>query len=200
VLWFLAGCGAISSLDSASKPLSAYMLEPAAPSAAVPTRNVRVVVESSTASGALDTDRILIKPNALQAEYLAGARWIDPAPRLVQELLVGSLRSTGAFAYVGTNPAGSFPDYTVLTDLRAFQAEVDPESATPTVVRTGFDLTVIREIDGNIAASRRFTASAGIAPPGTDPLQVVAAFNAATDAALREAVGWLLGTLHSPGS
>jgi cholesterol transport system auxiliary component len=196
----LAGCTAISSLDSASRPLSAYMLSPTPPAGTVPTSDVRVVVESATASGALDTDRILVKPNPLQAEYLAGARWIDPAPRLVQELLVGSLRNTRAFAYVGTDPAGSFPDYTVLTDLRDFQAEVDPGTGTPTVVRVGFDLSVIREIDGAIAASRRFTSSAGIAPPGSDPLPIVSAFNAASDAALREAAGWLLGTLHSPGS
>ena len=72
-----SGCAAVSSLSGASQPLDAYALTPLArPRWSRGSRHV--VVETPSASGAIATDRILIKPDRLQAAYLPGARWVTP--------------------------------------------------------------------------------------------------------------------------
>jgi ABC-type uncharacterized transport system auxiliary subunit len=47
---------------------------------------------------------------------------------------------------------------------------------------------VVRDADGRLVASRRFTRTADA--PDTDALAIVSAFEAATGALLREAVPW----------
>ena len=49
-------------------------------------------------------------------------------------------------------------------------------------------LSVVRDADGRLVASRRFTRTAEA--PDTDALSIVSAFEAANGALLREAVPW----------
>ncbi|WP_145110447.1 ABC-type transport auxiliary lipoprotein family protein [Cereibacter sediminicola] len=180
----LAGCGAVSSLSRASEQLDTYTLSPLPGPGGGGARHV--VVEPVTAGGALATDRILIKPSRVQAQYLPDARWSDPAPALVQTLLVGSLQNAGGFRLVAREAAGLVPDYTLMTELRDFQAEAPP-GATP-VVRVAMVLTLIRESDRSVASSRRVEA---VAPAASDTTgDVVVAFEAAVTQALGQAIGW----------
>ena len=167
----LSGCAAVSALSSASQPLAAYTLSPVSFTAA--GRGSRhVVVETPSASGAIATDRILVKPSPLQAAYLPGARWIDAAPVMIQTLMVQSLQSSGAFRLVNRGAGGLLPDYTV---------------------RVALTLTLVRELDGRAVASRNVEGRAGAA--SDTPLVIAGAFDAATTAALRDAVGWIAGSL-----
>lgn len=188
----LGGCAAVSALSSASKALDAYTLTPI--SYAAQGRGARhLVVDAPTASGAIATDRILVTPTPLQAAYLPGARWVDGAPALVQTLLVQSLQSSGAFRLVSRAPGGLYPDYTLMTELRAFQAEPAPEGGAAYVVRIALTLTLVREADGVPVASRNVEARAGA---GSDaPLVIAAAFDAAMGQVLRESVGWLSASI-----
>ncbi|ULB09913.1 ABC-type transport auxiliary lipoprotein family protein [Cereibacter azotoformans] len=180
----LAGCGAVTSLSRASEQLDTYTLSPLPGPGGGGARHV--VVEPVTAGGALSTDRILIKPSRVQAQYLPDARWSDPAPALVQTLLVGSLQNAGGFRLVAREAAGLIPDYTLMTELRDFQAEAPP-GATP-VVRVAMVLTLIRESDRSVASSRRVEA---VAPAASDTTgDVVVAFEAAVTQALGQAIGW----------
>lgn len=185
----LAGCAAVSAISGASTPLDAFSLTPLAGPG--DSRGSRfVVVEVATSSGEIATDRILVKPNRLQAAYLPGARWVEPAPVLVQTLLVQSMQASGAFRLVGRQPAGLFPDNTILTEIRAFQVEPGPAEG-PYRVRVALTLTIVREADGALIATRSF--EGGASAPSGAPLDIVAAFDAAMGAALREAVGWIAG-------
>ena len=113
----IPGCSALTAVSGAAESLDIYTLTPARP-APVRSNGRHVVVTPATASGALMTDRILVKPNRLQAEYLPGGRWSDAAPVLVQSLVVASLQNSGAFRLVGRDDAGLMPDFTLLADLR----------------------------------------------------------------------------------
>lgn len=182
------GCAAVSALSSASQALDAYSLTPV--NYAAQGRGARhLVVEAPTASGAIATDRILVTPNPLQAAYLPGARWVDGAPALVQTLFVQSLQSSGAFRLVSRAPGGLYPDYTLLTEIRAFQAEPGTEGGPAYRVRVALTLTLVREADGIPIASRNVEARAGA---GSDqPLAIAGAFDAAMGQVLRESVGWI---------
>ncbi len=187
----LPGCAAVSALSSASRPLDAYSVAPLAAAAPGATRGSRhIVVPVPSASGAIATERILVTPSRLQAAYLPGAAWVDSAPVMMQTVLVQSLQASGAFRLVGRAPEGFLNDYTLLSELRAFQAEPGPEGGPPYLVRVALTLTLARESDGVLLASRDFSASA--ASDAVDPLAIVTAFNAATSQVLLEAVEWTI--------
>lgn len=185
------GCSSIASLSAASATLDAYALMPLGADAPVAGRG-HLVVELPTASGAIVTDRILVKPTPLQAAFLPGARWVDPVPDLVQTLLVQSLQASGGFRLVGRQALGLLPDYTLLTEIRDFQAEtLPPGGAASHRIRVGLVLTLVRESDGTVIATRTVNAVATTGDAGT--LTMVRAFDAAMSSVLTDAVAWIGG-------
>lgn len=183
----LPGCSAITSLGKAGAELDAYTL-----SAAIPpktsTRNLHLVVALPTSAGALATDRILVKPTTLQAQYLPDGRWTDPTPVLMQTLLLASIQNSDGFLLVDRTGAGLMPDYTLMTELKDFQAEPAGSKNAPVLVRVGATMTLIRESDRSVLASRQFNATVTAASDNT--LLLVKAFDAALKIVLTEAVEW----------
>jgi cholesterol transport system auxiliary component len=130
-----------------------------------------------------------VKPNRLQAEYLPHGRWVDPAPVLVQSLLVSSLQGSGRFRLVGRDNAGLIPDLSLLVDLTDFQAETPSVAGQPWTVRVGMVASVVREEDRSIAASRRFDSV--VQATSDAPIAIVAAFDAATTQVLAQVREWV---------
>jgi cholesterol transport system auxiliary component len=190
----LTGCGAISALDDATTTLSVYDLRAADQPRAARQTDTHIIVELPNASGALDTDRIMIRPDPLQAQYLPDVRWSDPVPAMVQTLMLRSLESTDAASYVGRRPLGPGGDFAVLTELVDFQAELDPGGETATV-RVEMIVRLLRERDTRVVASRTFRASA--VAPSTETPAVVAAFDTAVEALMTAFTSW---TLESVGA
>lgn len=195
ILPLVAGCAAVSSLDSAARSLDTFEmlpLPPAGGSGAVSGRTLYVAVP--TASAAIASDRIMVKPNPLQIAFLPGSRWVDELPLHVQSLLVRSLANTGRIGFVTSQTAGPLPDYVLQTDIEAFQAEVTPASdrgGLAVVVR--LNLTLSRDVDGRTLARRSFAASAIAA--NDDPLTVVSAFNTVMTRLLGETASWTVGVI-----
>lgn len=183
-----SGCGALSSLSEASEELDSYTLSPASAAGLPVAGRGHLVVELPTSAGALGTDRILIKPVPFQAQYLPDGRWSDPAPVLVQTLLVASFQNLGGFRLVGRTGAGLMPDYTLMTEVQEFQAEPAGPVTPEITVRVSLMLTLIRESDRRILATRRITATESAASDQTT--LVVQAFDRALQTVLREAVLW----------
>lgn len=189
ILALLSGCGALTAVSDASARMDAYTLTPVARAEGdAATGSRHLIVELPTSAGALATDRILIRPVPVQAQYLPDGRWSEPTPALVQTLLVASFQNLGGFRLVGRTAAGLQPDYTLMTELQDFHAEPLGAAPTPLTVRVGALATLIRESDRRIVASRRFAASAGVA--SDDTLAVVMGFETATQALLRDVVVW----------
>lgn len=187
LLSLVTGCGVVSRVSGASEPLNTFTLAPATYETTPRGGSLHLVVEEATSAGAVASDRILIKPNRVQAAYLPESRWSDPAPVLIQSLLLASLQNAGGFRLVGRTGAGLQPDYTLMTELRDFQADA-PEGAAP-VVKVGVTLTLVREADRRIVATRQFDATSTAPTDETGPL--VGAFDAATSEVLRAAVTWV---------
>ncbi len=184
----LSGCGALSSLSKAGAELDAYTLSPAVGSGAPVRGRGHLIVELPSSAGALATDRILIKPVPYQAQYLPGGRWIEPAPALLQTLLVASFQNVGGFELVGRTANGLNPDYTLMTEVMDFQVEPSGPGPDQFVVRISLMMTVIREADRRIVASRQFYTSEAAASDDTQVL--VSAFDRALQRLLEEIVGW----------
>ncbi|WP_323771242.1 ABC-type transport auxiliary lipoprotein family protein [Antarctobacter sp.] len=186
----MAGCSAISSIQTASKPLDTFELSPL-PAGTVSVRQSRRYLEVAmpSATGAFASDRIVVKPTPLKIESLPDARWINDATEHVQLLLVRSLANSGRFALVTAAGSGPSPDYVLMTDLQAFQAEVGADSVTIVVRST---MTLLSDTDGRVVSSRSFDTSA--TAPDTSREMVVAAFDAAMTAQLTEVLDWFAKT------
>lgn len=184
----LSGCGAVSSLSKAGAELDAYTLSPVAGSGATVRGRGHLIVELPSSSGALATDRILIKPMPYQAQYLPEGRWTEPTPALLQTLLVASFQNVGGFELVGRTANGLNPDYTLMTEVMDFQIEPSGQGPDQFVVRITLMMTLIRESDRRIVASRRFSTSE---PATSDNTQVlVGTFDRALQRTLQEIVVW----------
>jgi cholesterol transport system auxiliary component len=186
----LSGCAAITSIGDATTPLEAYDLRTPTDMPAVQGRLQRdLVIETPTAGGALDTDRIMIRPGPYQAAYLQGVRWTDNAPVMLTTLMVRSFNDTGALRYVGRRPIGGMTDYTLISELTDFQAEQQVEG-DPVTVRFRLTARLVRDADAVILGSRTVQSTATVA--STDVQDVVAGLNASTSSALRDLTIWAL--------
>ena len=186
-LGLLSGCGALSALGDAATPLDAYELRaPALPQAGRMLSRA-LSIEAPTASGALQTDRILIKPNAVQSLYLPGARWSDEAPLMFQTVMLRAFEDTGALSYVGRRPLGGTGDFALISEITDFQAELSADG-TSALARIRLTARMVREADASVLARRSFQALAPAA--STETLDIVQGFNAASDEVLGELVRW----------
>lgn len=183
-----AGCAALSALGTSSEALDAYTLTAPSPIDRATVTRTRLLVEMPTAPGGLDTDRILVKPGPLQVQYLPGARWIDPAPVMVQSVVVEAIANARLVRFVSTSSGTVFPDYTLLIDLRDFQAEIGPLGGPPIRVIVRMDVSMVRDVDREIVATRRIEAFAS--PSAEDAPGIVAAFDTAMQRALQDLLAW----------
>ena len=119
------GCAGLTTLNNVTRPVALYSLTPKSTyDPDLPAILAQLVVEEPTAAGAVNTTRIAVRPNPYQVQYFPDARWVDRAPLLVQTMLVESFENTGKVAAVGRQAIGLSSDFTLVTDLREFQAEL----------------------------------------------------------------------------
>ena len=189
----LSACSAISALNSAATPSQSYDLQ--APANAPVARSSlarQLVVEVPTAPGGLMTDRIMIRPRPLQAQYLTDGQWASEAPLMMQTLIVRTLEDSNALRYVGRRPLGSFGDYVLISELTDLQAEAAPDGQSATI-RVRLTARLVRESDASVMSTRTFNASAAV--PTTQTTDLVDGFNSATQSLLGDLSGWVLSTL-----
>lgn len=194
VVPLMAGCSAIGALSDATVAPAVYDVRAPVNAPVVRGGPVArdVIVEIPTTGGVLDNDRILIRPNALQAEYLPDARWGDDAPIMMQTVMVRALENTNGLRYVGRRPLAGSGDYAIVTELVDFQAELAADGVTAVVAIT-MTSRMVREQDASIVASRTFTARQPAASTETPVL--IQAFDLATQAVLLEFADWTMSTL-----
>lgn len=185
----LGGCAALSSLDASSKTLTSYELT-VPPASGRGGSGPTLSVERPAATGAVDSERIAIRPGPLTVAYLPDGQWIDPAPDLVRNMLVLALAETGRFALVTGEMGGPLPQLALYGDLDAFEAVVGstPSGDRSVQVVVRLRLALVRDADRSLVATRLFERRAAAAGDGT--AQVVAAFDAAMTALLPEAASW----------
>jgi cholesterol transport system auxiliary component len=132
----------------------------------------------------------MIQPGALQAQYLPDVRWSDPAPVMLQTLMLRSLDQTAAFQYVGRRPLGPGGDFAILTEIVDFQAELSPDGDSAEV-SVRIIVRIVRERGADVVATRTFAARDRAVT--LDDLDLARAFDAATGRVLSEFTVWALG-------
>ncbi|SFR13950.1 ABC-type transport auxiliary lipoprotein family protein [Poseidonocella sedimentorum] len=194
----LPGCEALNTLSQASESLNAYELRGSgAGVGAARQLNRDLTIEAVTVSGALATDRILIRPSPLEAQYLPGARWTDEAPDMIRTVLVRRFEATGGFRFVGRRPLAAVGDYALLTELTDLEAELGPREGltgeNAATARIGLIATLVREDDAAVLGRRVF--SAAVPTSGTSATAVVTALDQAMSRLFGELGPWVLSNL-----
>jgi cholesterol transport system auxiliary component len=188
MLLALGVCGCSGLLRSDAKPVQIYTLSAgpvSAGGAAGPTSTLKASlrVAHPLAGPGLDTAQIvLLEPDHRMDVYAASA-WAAEAPALIESLASQTLRSSGEWSSV-EDAESPFPaDYLLQISIRHFEADYGDGSDAPPTVRVTLDCTLGAEDARSIAAS--FTASGSAVASANRLSEVVAAFQQATDQALR---------------
>jgi cholesterol transport system auxiliary component len=180
----LAGC---ASLFVATPPAHLYQLssEIAFPSS-LPQVSAQLLVDLPQTPAGIDTTRIALTRAPFSLDYYADSEWTDRVPALVQTALLASFENSKAITAIDRESIGLRTDFILKTEIRHFEA-VGDGSAPPTVwVAMTARLVAMpqREIIAQASFERRVPAAASEVPA------VVAAFNAAADAVIKDIVVW----------
>lgn len=157
----------------------------------LPRVDWQLTIALPIADAALNTARIALRQNPISLEYYARANWVDTAPQMIQTLLVESFENTGKIVSIGRQSVTLRSDYSLLTDLREFQAEYLGEG--PPRVRVRLNAKLVRMPQRTIVATETFEA---LVPSASSDLEaVVSAFDVALGRTLKGIVQWSLTTV-----
>ena len=188
----LAGCGGI--LPAPPPPPMLYRLTPLAAAApAQPSVAVQLVVAVPAAPSGLDTERIALSRSPTSIDYFANAAWTDRVPLMVQTGLVESLENGGQIRVVARQSPDIRADAVLAVDLRHFEAVY--RGAGPPELRIELDCRLVRSADRTVIAVKSFAGTVRASENGTPA--IVAGFDEAFHAAMRELVPWTAANLAS---
>ncbi len=186
----LGGC---SSLFVSTPPPKLYRLTAAHDfPAGQPRVGAQLVIDLPQADAGIDTSRIALSRSPYSIDYFADAEWTQRAPDMIADLLLQSFENSGAVQAVGRNTGGLRADFALRTEMRHFEAVYATPNGPPRV-HVELIARLVSVSRRTIVAESRFDESVPAA--ANDVPAIVAAFDAATDRALRAIVLWTLGNL-----
>ncbi|HTV45327.1 MAG TPA: ABC-type transport auxiliary lipoprotein family protein [Stellaceae bacterium] len=191
----LSGC---ASLLGVAPPGHLYRLS-AAPHFAVPLPHVPGVlrIERPEAPAGIDTTRIALSRTPLSLDYYADSEWTDRAPAMVQQALLTSFENSGAITAIGDEAIGLPANLLLDTELRHFEAEYPAAGNLPRV-RVTMVVRLVAMPGRRIVAQKRFER---LVPAAANTIpDVVAAFNAATNAVIGDIVTWTIANAALSGA
>ena len=157
-------------------------------SADLPKVEWQMSVEQPIAQASLNTSRIAVHHTPISLDYYQGVNWVDTAPKMIQTLLIESFESSSSIVGVGRQSVALRADYSLITELREFQAELS-DGAPPNVrVRLSAKLVQFpRRIIIATTSKEVVTRAAS-----TQIEDVIKAFDQSLGKVLKEIVTWTL--------
>lgn len=182
----LAGCGVLPK----NEPVALYRPEPAITAQpAWPTVPWTLKVARPYADGLHDSARILVRPEPGALQVYRAAAWIQPAPELVQDVLLRAFTDSGRVQGVTRSGEGVKARYTLLLDLRRFEADYVDGGGQP-AVQVSLGARLVSTAENRIVATRVFEAAVPSSGTGVDAVN--RAFSDALARVGTDVVGWTL--------
>ena len=183
----LSVCACVSLLPE-SEPVSVYRLSAPQPVELTGDHWTVVEIDVPNAPRGLSGDQIAIMRNGSSLAYIAGARWISPAPRLLQSLVIDTFNANNAQLAPTRADDGVRADYELRLDMQEFEAIYDRGEGVAPLIRVRISARLVAEQGRQFAGARVVTAEARATNNRTS--DIVAAFDDAAQAASREIADW----------
>jgi len=178
---------ACSVLGGGEPPRAIYDVSAPSGLADAGTTAAQLLIPEPNAIGALDTERIAVRPDSVRIEYLAGSQWTDRVPVLVQARLIEAFENAG-IAAVGRPGESLAIDYRVIVDVRSFEFEALTHTA-----RVALAVRLLDDRDGRVVAQQTFTGASATATDSAG--DIVLGLDAALGTALSGLVRWTLAAV-----
>ncbi len=188
VVLALAALAGGCALASKPAPATFDLQAPTSFPSGIGATSVQFAVTEPTVVGALDSERIVVRPSPTEITYLAKAQWSDRVPKLVQARLIDAFQNTGHVRSVGVPGSAVVSDVGLVTDLRDFHID-----AQNNVAVVAINVRIVGDQSGRVIASRTFEAREPVS--GNDAGDLVAAMNAAFEKVSTEIVTWTLAKI-----
>ncbi|WP_339748896.1 ABC-type transport auxiliary lipoprotein family protein [uncultured Maricaulis sp.] len=148
------------SLLPESTPSSVYRLSSPEPSAWTGEGRTIVRIVSPQAPRGLAGDEIAIQMADGHIAYMAAARWIAPAPRIMQNLIVDTFNAAGSRVAPVVPDDGVRAQYELRLDLREFEAVYDQGDGRAPLIRIRLAARLIASDGRQLAGSNVFSGEA----------------------------------------
>ncbi|MGK0265872.1 MAG: cholesterol transport system auxiliary component [Maricaulis sp.] len=154
------------------------------------TGEARTVVEivSPQAPRGLAGDEIAIQMADGHIAYMASSRWIAPAPRIVQTLVVDTFNATPSSLAPALPEDGVRAQYELRLDLREFEAVYDQGDGRAPLIRVRLGARLIASDGRRLAGSNVFIGEARASANRVG--DIVAAFDQAATQVSQELASW----------
>lgn len=177
------------SLLPEAEPVAVYRLgAPAPQTMPAGVEPVIVQVQRPLAPAGLSGDEIAIEVNNQHLAYMAGARWIAPAPVIVQNLIVDTFHAQ-ADRVEPVRPSDAIRGrFELRMDMREFEAAYDNGSDAAPLIRVRIAARLIESNGRELAASRVF--SAQVRASANRVPDIIQAFNSASTEVAADLARW----------
>ena len=143
--------------------------------------NAQLLVKLPTSLKAIDSERLILRPEPKVITYVGGAQWSDSVPRLVQAKLVEAVENTGSAGATAKPGDGLVIDFQLIPDIRRF--EIIGNRAVIEI-----SIKLLSDKSGRVVATRIFSTSA--ATGGNQAANYVAAFDRAFEEFAKDVIAW----------
>jgi cholesterol transport system auxiliary component len=182
----LSACGGILN---PGPPPARIQLNPDMPGKAAFQINKQLVVAMPQAEGDADSESIDLLFQGRELRHLAGARWISPAPRMIQRSVIEAIQASGGLSGVADEFAGISARARLLCDLRRFCLRYGPETAPPAAWFQA-TLRLVDQSNGRLLGTTSLDISVPAASNDTSAL--IQAMESALQEALAGITAWTL--------
>lgn len=149
------------------------------------SRSESLRIDTPMASDPYNSSRILAKPLPWEFRVYGGVRWRDTVPVLVRDMLAGAFRDSASFQHVVMDPAPGSADLSLSTEINAFHAINQGDSARVTLSVYG---QLVENRSQAILCSNSFTVSTPAEDKSIEA--VVLAFGNAGEQLANELIAW----------
>jgi cholesterol transport system auxiliary component len=194
----LVGVSAISvsacvSLLPEVEPAAIYRLSSPAPAEWLTADGAMIEINVPNAPRGLSSDNIAVLTAERHLAYMGQAKWIAPAPRVVQNLIIDSFNAADGQLVPARPSDGVRAQYELQLDLREFEASYDQGNGNAPTVRVRIAARLVSSETHGFIGTRVFSAQARASADRQQA--IVDAFNRAAGDAAREMANWSIATV-----
>jgi cholesterol transport system auxiliary component len=182
----LAGC---SILGGSKAPATIYAPDPrVVPDASWPSVDWQLEIARPDAARSVDSLRIAVRPVPGELQVYKGASWAKTPSEQVEDAVLRALEDSRKIAGVAPKGSGVAADYTLLMELRRYEADYAGNAVPAAKIEVNAKL--LHSPEQAIVASRTFLQA--VPAGGTDTASVAQAFGTALGALAHDVAGWTL--------